>query len=306
MIRKRGPLIRYGGNPILTPETMPFECFSVFNTGAVRFKGKYLLLLRVEHRDLACYFYTAISDDGINFTVNQEPINYPCSEAEKNNPGTRFDMRITPIDGTFYVCHAIYSSLGSQIAMARTDDFVNFEPISNPSVPSNRNAVLFPEKIGGLYARLERPQDLGGTGAIWISYSPDLIFWGKSSPLFIPRMNWGTRKVGAGIIPIKTEKGWLEIYHGTMLTASTENYFLGAVLLDLEDPSKVIAAPKEFILAPEMDYERIGQVPNVVFTGGAIETDDGKLNIYYGGADTRVCLAQTTVSELLEFCLNSK
>jgi predicted GH43/DUF377 family glycosyl hydrolase len=300
-----GPLERYEGNPILAPEQMPFRCFTVFNCGAVRFKGKYLLLLRVELCDLSCDFFTAISEDGINFTVNPEPIRYPLSVLEKKLGTFRFDMRITPMEDKFYVCHAVYGNYGSTIGMAVTKDFVNFEALPDVSMPANRNGALFPEKINGLYARLERPQDINGTGIIWVNYSPDLIFWGKAMPIEIPRRSWNRRKLGAGAVPIKTPKGWLEIYHGTMNTASTENYFLGVVLLDLEDPSKIIAAPGEFILAAEKDYECMGQVPNVVFTCGTVETDDGKLNIYYGGADTRICLAQTSVQRLLEFCMAS-
>jgi len=142
-------------------------------------------------------------------------------------------------------------------------------------------------------------------GVMWISYSPDLIYWGNSMPIETPKSAWSHIKVGAGCVPIKTPKGWLEIYHGVAFTCSSNNYYLGVALLDLENPSKVIAAPKQFILAAEKDYECIGQTPNVVFTGGAIETHDGKLNVYYGAADTRMCLAQTTVQELLDFCLLS-
>ncbi len=255
----------------------------------------HLLIARITH----------LSDDGINFKVNPEPIIYPLREIEKKYGGHRFDMRITFLEDTYYCYHAIWlSSLGCSLGLAKTDDFVHFEPLPSVAVPSNRNAILFPEKINGLYARLERPQDVDGSGIIWVSYSPDLIYWGNSKPLDMPNTAWSTQKSGAGAVPIKTSKGWLEIYHATCFTASTENYYLGVMLLDLEDPSKIIAAPQKLILAAEKDYECVGQVPNVVFTGGAIETDDGTLNIYYGGADTRMCLAQTTVDRLVDFCLS--
>ncbi len=203
-----------------------------------------------------------------------------------------------------YVCHAAWlGRWGCGIAMAVTDDFEHFEPMDYLSPPSNRNAVLFPEKIGGRYARLERPQDVNGTGSIWVGYSPDMRYWGDHLPLDIPDNNhWNRTKCGAGAIPIKTPDGWLEIYHATAMTASTENYYLGVMLLDLEDPSIVKYAPSGFILAAEKDYECVGQTPNVVFTGGAVEMPDGTLNLYYGGADTRMCLAQTTVQELVDYC----
>jgi predicted GH43/DUF377 family glycosyl hydrolase len=301
------PLVRYEGNPIITPESMPFRCYSVMNAGATMFNGKVLLLLRVEHCDRDTRFYTATSDDGINFTVNPEGINYPLSEPEKRHgKAVRFDMRITKLENVYYICHAAWmGKWGCSIAMATTEDFVNFEPLPYLSEPSNRNAVLFPEKINGLYARLDRPQNIDGTGSIWVSYSPDLEFWGRSMPLNLNSCHWNRNKAGAGAIPIKTEKGWLEIYHATASTCSSENYYLGAMLLDLEDPSKVIAAPSEFILAAEKDYECVGQTPNVVFTSGAVEMPDGTLNVYYGGADTRMCLAQTTVNDLVEYCLNA-
>ncbi len=182
-------------------------------------------------------------------------------------------------------------------------DFKSFEVLPFTSEPSSRNAVLFPEKIDGLFARLDRPQDVNGNGEIWISYSPDLQFWGRHLPLDIPHRMWNIGKCGAGAVPIRTPKGWLEIYHATAATCSSLNYYLGAALLDLEDPSKVIAAPGAYLLAAEEIYECVGQTPNVVFTGGAVEMPDGTLNIYYGGADTRLCLAQTTVDALVSFCL---
>lgn len=285
---------------------MPVECSAVFNAGAVRVGKEIVLLLRIEDFSRQTRFHVARSSDGVHFDVNPQSIDYPMTELETRYGAHRFDMRITPLDGVYYVCHATWvGKLGCSIAIASTTDFVTFRSLPSLSVPSNRNAVLFPEKIGGLYARLERPQNIDGTGQIWVSYSPDLCFWGKAQPLNMPYSAWSTQKSGAGCIPIRTDAGWLEIYHATAMTASTENYYLGAMLLDLNDPSRVIAAPSKFILAAEEVYECVGQVPNVVFTGGAVEMDDGTLNIYYGGADTRMCLAQTTVSQLVDFCLRN-
>jgi beta-1,4-mannooligosaccharide/beta-1,4-mannosyl-N-acetylglucosamine phosphorylase len=297
-------LKRHPANPILTPDQLPFEAYTVFNAGATRYQGKILLLLRIETTSRETVFHVARSSDGIKFEVDEKPIVYPMSDLEKRGSRAhRFDMRITPLDGTFYVCHAVWlDPWGSCIAIARTDDFVNFTQVSM-SVPSNRNAVLFPRKINGKYVRLERPQNIDGSGAMWTCESPDLVHWGNPRPIKLPYNDWSTRKTGAGCVPIETPHVWLEIYHATCMTASTENYQLGACLLDLDDPSKIVAAPKSFILAAQEIYECIGQVPNVVFTGGACETQDGKLNIYYGGADTRICLAQTTVQELTDFCL---
>ncbi|NQT91648.1 MAG: glycoside hydrolase family 130 protein [Lentisphaerae bacterium] len=303
--RNEGPLERYENNPILSPEDMPFRCYSVFNAGATWFRDKVLLLLRVEDCARETDFYVATSEDGIHFEVASEPVKYPLTEPEKLcGKAQRFDMRITKIDDVYYVCHASWlGPLGSCIGIAKTRDFVSLTPFRYLSQPSNRNAVLFPDKVKGMYARLDRPQNIDGAGRVWISYSPDLEFWGHSMPVNLPITSWSRAKSGPGAIPIKTSKGWLIIYHATAKTCSSENYYLGAALLDLEDPAKVIAAPREFILAAETTYECVGQTPNVVFTAGAVEMPDGTLNVYYAGADTRMCLATTTVQKLVEYCL---
>ena len=269
------PLKRFEGNPILTPDDMPFRCYSVFNCGATIFNGKVLLILRVERCNLKSYFYIATSADGIHFNVDEEPINYPFREVEKTysepvGHANRFDPRITKLGDTYYIYHFTWTRFGSCFALCWTKDFEHFESQANVSVPFNRNVALFPEKINGLYARLERPMQ-DDKGSIWISYSPDLEFWGRSMPVELHHPHWARQKNGAGAVPIKTDKGWLIIYHGTARNVSIEDYYLGAALLDLKDPSKVIAAPEAFILAPEKDYECVGQVPNVVFTAGAIE-----------------------------------
>jgi predicted GH43/DUF377 family glycosyl hydrolase len=302
----KSPLQRHSENPIITPQDMPFECYSVFNAGAIKVKDEYILILRTECYARNTDFYVARSRDGVNFEVEPEPINYPMSELEQmGRRAHRFDMRITPLDDTFYVCHAVWlDPWGCCVGIAQTDDFVNFKQVSM-SVPSNRNAALFPEKIKGKYVRLERPQNIDKTGHMWVSESLDLIHWGNPRPVILPYTNWNTVKSGAGAVPIKTEKGWLEIYHATCKTASTENYHLGVCMLDLEDPSKVLAAPKKFILAAQEIYECVGQVPNVVFTSGAIVEPDGEIKIYYGGADTRMCLATARIEDLIEFCLHN-
>ena len=309
MAKQQKLLRRYAGNPIITPDDMPFNCYTVMNAGATIYNGQVILILRAEDCTRKTHFYVAKSDDGLHFTVSPDPIKYPLSVTEERiGPAHRFDMRITKLEGKYYVFHAAWMHpWGCGIGLCTTEDFVNFTPLYNLSEPSNRNAVLFPEKINGMYARLDRPQASDGdAGSLWLSYSPDLEFWGRSLPLNMPDVSWNTIKCGAGTIPIKTPQGWLEIYHAVAYTCSSNNYYLGVMLLDLDDPSKVIAAPREFILAAEKDYECMGQTPNVVFTSGAVEMPDGTLNVYYGAADTRMCLAQTTVNELVDFCLLSR
>jgi beta-1,4-mannooligosaccharide/beta-1,4-mannosyl-N-acetylglucosamine phosphorylase len=277
------------------------------NAGAVRYGGKVLLFLRVEGKDRETRFHKAWSEDGLHFEVETEPLQLPLTLLEERvGEQHHFDIRVTPLDGRFYLSYAIYlERWGSTIGMAVTDDFETYTTLPYTSEPANRNAALFPEKIGGYYARLDRPQDVNGNAEMWVSYSPDLEFWGRSMPLGIPRRMWNKGKNGAGCIPVRTEEGWLIVYHATASTCSSLNYYLGAALLDLEDPSVVRAAPAEFLLAAEEPYECVGQTPNVVFTCGAVEMPDGTLNLYYAGADTRLCLGRTTVEELLQFCLAS-
>ncbi len=299
------PLTRHPSNPIIAPKDMPVECSAVFNSAAVRYNGKVLLLLRVEDYQRKVNFHVATSDDGVKFDVNPTPIRYPLRDVEKQYNSLRFDMRITPLDGTFYVCHAIWmTGLGCSFGMAKTDDFVDFEAVGGVALPSNRNAVLFPERIGGRYCLMQRPFDNSG-GKIWVSYSPDLRYWGDSLPLDIPTTVWNYSKMGAGATPIRTPEGWLIIYHATAQTCSALNYYLSVALLDLDDPRKVRTACSKFILQPEEVYECVGQVPNVVFTCGAVEMDDKTLNVYYAGADSVMCLAQTTVRDLVDFCLKN-
>jgi predicted GH43/DUF377 family glycosyl hydrolase len=190
--------------------------------------------------------------------------------------------------------------------VASTKDFKKFKKIAVAAVPTNRNMVLFPEKIGGLYVRLDRPWEGGMSGNIWISYSPDLVFWGKSEVIMTSRgFAWDQGKIGPGAPPIRTDEGWLCIYHGVTPRVNAKIYKAGVALLDLEDPRKVIARSKEYLMAPREDYERVGDVPNVVFPTAVIPyPEKDELRIYYGGADTVMCLATAKISELIDFAKN--
>ena len=191
------------------------------------------------------------------------------------------------------------------MGIVKTRDFKKFERVAAGSEMNNRNGVLFPEKINGLYCRLERPmgdphQD---NANMWISYSPDLIFWGKAKPLMNVRPGlWDRQKIGGGAVPIKTDKGWLEIYHGVAGTCNGFIYRLGVCMLDLDDPSKVIARGEDAVLWPEHDYEMTGRVGNVVFTCNAVTEPDETVRIYYGAADTCICLAEARLSDLIDAC----
>ena len=218
-----------------------------------------------------------------------------------------YDPRITKIENEYIIAYASCGRHGVRVGIVKTNDFTTFERVGIASEQGNRNAVLFPEKINGYYARLDRPMgdELRDPANIWISYSKDLIHWGNSKPILEVRPGyWDCQKIGAGAVPIKTEKGWLEIYHGVFPNCSGFIYRLGVCLLDIDDPSKVIARGDDAILWPEHDYERIGNVSNVVFTSNAIVEDNGTVKIYYGAADTCIGLAEAKLDDLIEACFN--
>lgn len=299
---------RYEHNPILTAEDMPFACSGVYNSGVIRLDGEYLMLCRVESIDISNYFFVATSQEGYHFKVHERPIDLPDDEEFREYTAEMiYDPRITPLEGAYYICFAAHSRHGVRIGMMKTEDFVKYEWCGFLSEPDNRNAVLFPEKIGGRYVRLDRPITPGDHGDIWISYSPDLKYWGDSRCVVTHGRhgNWNWLKIGAGAVPIKTEQGWLEIWHGVHVMAGYQYvYHLGVMLLDLEHPERVIARGRAPILSPRELYERVGLTSNVVFTSGAILEDNGEVKIYYGGADTVQCVATAQLGDLIDACFH--
>ncbi len=293
---------RYPGNPIITPDMIP-GANAVFNSGVAKFGDRYVAVLRVESRQGFQTLRLAWSDDGIHFDLTPKEVLVPKEEPFITYEEARYDPRITQIGDTYYICHASENRYGCQISVAATRDFESFEKIAVASEPTNRNMVLFPEKIGGLYARLDRPFESGNQGNIWISYSPDLVFWGKSECIMQSRrFAWDSAKIGPGAPPIKTKEGWLVLYHGTTPRCNGLIYKAGVALLDLEDPRKVIARGKEYLMAPKETYERVGDVPNVCFVTSAIpDFEKDEIRLYYGGADTVFCLATAKISDLIEF-----
>jgi predicted GH43/DUF377 family glycosyl hydrolase len=302
----RDLLHRFEGNPVVGLNDIPFRCNTVFNGSPVKKDGIYYLLLRVEGQRGASVFALATSKDGLHFTVEPEPVMAPAKDgifAKYEGRGIE-DPRITLIDGTYYVMYTAYSKFSARIALAKTENFYKYERIGLVSEPGNKDGILFPEKINGEYVRFDRPI-AHGVGSMWISYSKNLLDWGKSEFLMAPRPRfWDSYRIGASVPPIKTEYGWLEIYHGVRMTSSGPIYRIGTVMLDLDNPLKIINRNEESILSPREGYERIGDVGNVVFACGAILEDNGELKVYYGGADTHLCVATTDFENLLNFCLN--
>lgn len=299
-------LYRYEENPLVTREDIPFRCNTVFNGSPVMFNGEYLILMRVEGQQGYSFFTLARSNKGFVYKVDEKPVMLPVKTGkfEKYEKRGIEDPRITFLNGTYYILYTAYSGYGPRIAIAKTEDFEDFERIALISEPGNKDGVLFPEKINGMYARLDRP--IGNDiGSIWISYSEDLVHWGLHKPVVTPRPGyWDSYRLGASAPPIKTDRGWLEIFHGVRMVSSGPIYHAGTVLLDLEDPSKIISRSNEPILSPREDYERIGDVNNVVFACGAIVEEDGTIKVFYGAADTSICMAIGNLDELLEFTCN--
>ncbi|MDD5362435.1 MAG: glycoside hydrolase family 130 protein [Ignavibacteria bacterium] len=298
---------RYPENPILTKDDVPYKVATVHNAGAVKYGGKYLLLFRSHLLNGRSIIGLAESTDGYNFKVNPEPFMIPSEEGDfklYEEYGVE-DPRITFIEGEYLITYSAYSRYGVRIGLAKTRDFKSIERFSLITEADYRNVVIFPERINGLYARLDRPHSEITPWSIWISYSKDLKYWGDSKVVMRPvKYHWDEMKIGPGAPPIKTSSGWLSIYHGVFQTMDGSVYRLGAALHDLKDPSKMLGVYDEWILQPEEEYEITGYVHNVVFTCGAIPEPDGTVKIYWGGADKVMCAGEAVLDELVSCCLN--
>lgn len=302
------PFKRYSGNPILTSDDVPYACNTVFNAAACRFEGRYVLVLRIEDLEGHSHLTLAYSDDGYKFTVQDSPWAIPSSDPyyEVYERYGIEDPRVTWIDGSFYITYTAYGPYGPRVGIGRTKDFVHFERICLATEVENKDAVLFPEKVGDYYAMLDRPAGMGPRGgSIWITYSPDLIHWGRARAILTPKPGWGSSKLGVSTPPVKTEEGWLVLYHGVRDTAGGRLYRIGALLLDLDDPEQVRGYTRHFLFGPEEHYERVGDVPNVVFPCGLIVEDDGSVKMYYGAADTCIGVAEAKLEDIVRLCLDS-
>ncbi|HCK98943.1 MAG TPA: glycosidase [Candidatus Marinimicrobia bacterium] len=299
---------RYAKNPILTKEDVPYAVATVHNAAVTKYGGKYIMLFRSHLHNGRSIIGKAESEDGFNFQVEPAPFMTPSDEPEfqeYEEYGVE-DPRITFIDDEYLITYSAYSKNGVRIGLAKTADFRKIERIGLITQADYRNVVIFPEKFNGLYARLDRPHSEISPWSIWISYSPDLIYWGKSKLIMKPvQYHWDEMKIGPGAPPIKTERGWLSIYHGVFPTMDGSVYRLGVALHDLKDPAKIIGVGDDWILQPEEVYEITGYVHNVVFTCGAVPEDDGTLKLYWGGADKVMCAGTANIEELVDLCLNN-
>lgn len=317
-------MTRHPANPILSAKDVPYPATLIFNAGVTKYQGRYVMVFRNDYgRWGDCKFDgtnigIAYSDDGIRWDVQPKP----CFHLESDEISRAYDPRLTVIDGRCYMCFAVDTKHGVRGGVAVTDDFDKFEILSL-STPDNRNMVLFPEKINGRFARLERPFPVYSRGwneyfDVWYSESPDLRFWGNTElALGAERVPFANAKIGPGAPPIKTRKGWLTTFHTVDIDPTrgkngwedkwAKRYCAGLMVLDAERPWIVKAMCPTPLLAPETPYEATeGFRTNVIFPGGMIQEDDGSVKIYYGAADTVECLATAHVDDLLALCEDVK
>lgn len=305
---KQSLVRRFQGNPILTKEQVPYTVETVHNAGMTKADGEYIMVFRSHLRNGRSILGLARSEDGFRFRPDPRPFMVPSTEGvfhEYEEFGIE-DPRICAIDGEYLITYSAYSKHGVRIGLARTADFKSVERIALITQADYRNVVIFPQKFRDRFIRLDRPHSEISPWSLWISYSPDLIHWGDSRVVMKPApYHWDQMKIGPGATPFRTDKGWLHIYHGVFQTMDGAIYRLGTALHDIEDPSKILGVADEWILQPEDPWEVTGYVHNVVFTCGAIPERDGTVKIYWGGADTVMCVGTAVVDELVNLCLTN-
>ncbi len=253
-------------------------------------------LSTISHLRLVC------SEDGVHF---QEPLDFPTKIFGKG-PLETFgieDSRVSFMNGQYHLTYTQVSENGVGVGLMRTRDWRTFSKEGMILPPHNKDCALFEEKIGGQYFCLHRPSGIAlGGNFIWIASSPDLVHWGQHTCILRTREGcWDSARIGAGATPIKTAEGWLEIYHGA---DANHRYCLGAVLLDLNDPTKVLARSKAPLFEPVADYEKTGFFGNVVFTNGHLVKDD-EITMYYGASDEVICGAKFSIRAILSELLNT-
>jgi len=299
-----GPIWRYTNNPIIKRHPCT-RVARVFNSALVPFEDGFIGVFRGDNIDDIPHLYVGRSKNGIDFDINPTPITFVDKEGNPvADSGYQYDPRVIPLEGKYYVVWC--DNLGGPaLAIAETTDFVKFVKVDAPFLPYNRNGVLFPRKVNDRYLMLSRPSDSGHTafGDIFLSESKDMEYWGKHR--LVARNGWEwwcNLKIGAGPVPIETDEGWLIFIHGVDKTCNGYVYSIGAMILDKDDPSKVIYRCSPFLMTPEEQYETVGFVPNVIFpTCALVDAPTGRIALYYGSADTYTSLAFTTIDRVIDF-----
>ena len=290
-------------NPIIPRDLIP-SSNSIFNSAVLPFEGKFAGVFRCDDKRRYMQLHSGRSQDGLNWEISNERIQWMADDPDIGAWVYGYDPRVCWIEDRYYITWCNGYRGWPTIGVGYTYDFVKFHQLENAFLPYNRNGVLFPRKVNGKYAMLSRPSDRGHTpfGDIFYSQSPDMIHWGCHRFVMATAGGWQSTKIGAGPIPIETTEGWLMIYHGVLTSCNGFVYSMGAALLDIGRPWKVLYRTAPYLLSPQKLYECVGDVPNVVFPCAAlIDAPTGRIAIYYGGADTVTCLAFAQVDELIDF-----
>ena len=333
---------RHPNNPLVTDKDCPYPSDLVFNAGICKWQGEYIMIFRNDYdcdkvgQPHGTNLGIARSPDGIAWTVEPEPIFTNEQGRELVSPLIThrdahqevrriYDPRLSVIEGKLHLCFAVDTQHGVQGGIAVSDNGKDWT-CTHLGQPDNRNWALFPEKVNGKYVRLDRPMPVYGRGGrdhfdVWLSDSPDLTYWGNHQLLLgVEDVPFANDKLGPAAPPVKTKAGWLATFHAVDRDENRgkngwektwkKRYTAGIMLLDLDDPSKVLGYSDMPLIAPETDYESgaagcNGFRNDVIFPGGMILEDDGEVKIYYGSADTFECLATAHVDDLIALCLNT-
>jgi predicted GH43/DUF377 family glycosyl hydrolase len=303
---------RHAANPILTAADWPSRVNVVFNPAAVQLGDETILLARVEARTGISHLTVARSRDGVSdWRIDPEPLLMPVAD----NDGERWgfeDARIVWVEelGTHVISCTAYGPGGPAVFLATSVDFTSVERLGIVVAPEDKNAALLPERIGGRWVLFHRPTSNFGVlhPGISLSRSPDLRSWSTPEIVMEPRTGawWDALRIGIGPPLLRTEHGWLLVYHGVKETVSGAIYRIGLALLDLDDPTRVLHRTNEWVLGPHEPYERTGDVPNALFPCGLIHDEaKNELRLYYGAADTCICLATASYDETLATVLGA-
>lgn len=297
---------KYEKNPILIPQDWPYPVNAVLNPAAVKYNGQTLLLNRVEDMRGFSHLTVARSNDGFtDWQIDPEPTLKADPDSMEEKWGLE-DPRIIHLEeqNQYAVTYTSFSEGGPVVSLAITKNFKTFARLGALLPPEDKDASLFPRRFRGRFALIHRPI-VRGEAHIWISFSPDLKHWGDHRVLIKTRhAYWDCHRVGLACPPIETKYGWLIFYHGVRNTTAGGIYRVGLALLDIDEPWKVLRRSDEWILGPHEFYERVGDVPDVVFpTGVTVDMEKDNINLYYGAADCSVAVATAAFSQCIEYIM---
>jgi predicted GH43/DUF377 family glycosyl hydrolase len=294
-------------NPILSAAEWPYPVNVVFNPGAAVVDGETVLLARVETLTGVSHLTVARSANGVDgWSIDAEPLLAPAAGVESEQWGFE-DPRtvwVPELDRWVITCTS-YGPAGPAVYLATTRDFRTVERHGIVKQPEDKNAALLPERIAGNWILFHRPMTAFGglRGEIFLSRSTDLHSWNAPEQVLQPRRGawWDSLRIGIGPPPLRTERGWLVIYHGVKETVAGAIYRVGLALVELDEPTRVLGRAAAWVFGPQEPYERQGDVPNAIFPCGLVHDEtSGEIRLYYGAADTSICLATARLDDLLD------